>query len=87
VTEGPATFSGGWAGLQVSGNDTAANGATTELISVLDSIEVPIVVVQRDLTMAAFNQAAADSLGLSLPDIGRMVCDISVFAGWSSPVC
>jgi signal transduction histidine kinase len=30
--------------------------------------------------MAAFNQAAADALGLSLPDIGRTLRDISVLA-------
>jgi signal transduction histidine kinase len=81
MTPQPATFRGGWSGLQVSGNGTAADGVTAELISVLDSIEVPIIVVKRDLTMAAFNQAAADALGLSLSDIGRAPRDISVLAG------
>ena len=76
----PAPCRGGWIGLQVSSNGAAANGVTSELISILDTIEVPLVVVRRDRTMAAFNQAAADALGLSLPDIGRTLRDISVLA-------
>src|SRR5262249_7311295 len=76
----PATCRGGWTGLQVNSNGAAANGVTTELISILATIEVPLVVVRRDRTMAAFNQAAADALGLSLPDIGRTLRDISVLA-------
>ncbi len=80
MTGQSATCRGGWSGLQVSGNGAAANGVTTELISILDTIEVPLVVVRSDRTMAAFNQAAADALGLSLPDIGRTLRDISVLA-------
>jgi len=80
MTGQSATCRGGWTGLQVSSNGAAANGVTTELISILDTIEVPLVVVRRDRTMAAFNQAAADALGLSLPDIGRTLRDISVLA-------
>jgi signal transduction histidine kinase len=82
MTEQPATVRPGWTGLQVSGNGVAAAGIATELINILDTIEVPIVVVQCDLTMAAFNQAAADALGLSVPDIGRMPRDISPLAGF-----
>ena len=80
MTGQSATCRGGWTGLQVSSNGAAANGVTTELISILDTIEIPLVVVRRDRTMAAFNQAAADALGLSLPDIGRTLRDISVLA-------
>jgi signal transduction histidine kinase len=75
------TFKGGWTGLQVNGNGAAGNDADRDLISILDAIEVPIVVVHRNLTMAAFNQAAADALGLSLSDIGRASRDIDVLAG------
>src|SRR5258705_10812042 len=81
MTPQPAIFRGGWSGLQVSGNGATTNDVTTDLINILDSIEVPIVVVQRALTMAAFNQAAGDALGLSLSDIGRTLRDISVLAG------
>src|SRR5262249_11134395 len=80
MTAQPATFRGGWRGLQVSGNDATTNDATTDLINILDTIEVPIVVVHRDLTMAAFNQAAAETFGLSSADSGRTPGDSSVLA-------
>jgi PAS domain S-box-containing protein len=63
----------------VKGNP-AANTTATDLITILDAIEVPIVVVQRDFTVAAFNKAAA-VLGLSRSDIGRFSRDLPVFAG------
>ncbi|HEX9083440.1 MAG TPA: ATP-binding protein, partial [Gemmatimonadaceae bacterium] len=44
-------------------------------------VEVPIVVVRRDFTVACFNKAAADVLGLSPLDIGRASRDIAVLAG------
>jgi PAS domain S-box-containing protein len=73
---------GRWTGLQgVNGDDAAANPATTDLINILDSVEVPIVVVRRDFVIACFNKAAADVLGLSPSDIGRASRDISVLAG------
>src|SRR3989442_10583151 len=63
------------------GGAAAANTATTDLISILDTVDVPIVVVRRDFTVAYFNQAAADVLGLSPSDIGRASRDVSVLAG------
>jgi signal transduction histidine kinase len=80
MSERPATFRGGWTGLQVSDNGAATNADMTVLINILDTIEVPIIVVQRDLTMAAFNQAAADALGVSRSDIGRTSRDVAVLA-------
>jgi signal transduction histidine kinase len=82
MTEQPATFRVGWTALQARGNGASADGVTTELISILESIDVPVVVVKRDRAVAAFNQAAADALGLSLPDIGRRTHEISVLAGF-----
>jgi signal transduction histidine kinase len=83
MTAQPATFRGGWTGLQVDGDGACTKTATTDLINILDTIEVPIIAVQRDLTMAAFNQAAADVLGLSRSDIGRASRDVAVLAGWA----
>jgi hypothetical protein len=45
MTEQPAIFRGGWTGLQVSDNGAAASGVASELIGILDTIEVPIAVV------------------------------------------
>jgi PAS domain S-box-containing protein len=70
-----------WTGFdRVKGNGAAANTAATDLINILDAVDVPIVVVNRDFTIAAFNKAAA-VLGLSRSDIGRSSADLAVFAG------
>jgi two-component system CheB/CheR fusion protein len=54
---------------------------TTDLIKILDTVEVPIIVLQRDFMIAYFNEAAADLLGLSPSDIGRASRDIAALAG------
>ena len=77
MTAQRVTLNGGWTPFQgVNGDDAAAN-----LISILDTVDVPIVVVRRDFVIAFFNMAAADVLGLSPSDIGRPSRDISVLAG------
>ena len=81
MTEQPETSRDCWSPLQVSGNGASAKVVTTELISIIDNIEVPIVVIQRGLTMGSFNRAAADALGLSLGDIGRPLSDIVALSG------
>ena len=45
-------------------------------MGVLDSIDVPIVVVERDCKVTRFNRAAADVLGVSPSDIGRQTCNM-----------
>jgi C4-dicarboxylate-specific signal transduction histidine kinase len=89
MTEQPATFRAGGSEPRDSSNGATTRRITTELISILDGIDVPTVVVQRDLTIAVFNQAAADALGLSLSDIGRTPQDVPVLAAFSrlEPCC
>src|SRR5262245_38964870 len=53
---------------------------TTDLINILDTVDVPIVVLQRDFMIAYFNEAAAHILDLSPSDIGRASRDISALA-------
>src|SRR2546425_10197955 len=55
--------------------------SASDLSDILDTIEVPVVVVRRDFLIACFNKAAADVLGLSASDVGRPCRSISVFAG------
>jgi len=74
MTTQRSTLNGGWIGLQ-------GDAAATDLITILDTVEVPIVVVRRDCVITCFNKAAADVLGLSPSDIGRASRDISVLAG------
>ena len=73
----PATLNGGWAGFRAANGDDAAAG----LINILDTIEVPVVVLRRDLMIAGFNKAAAGVLRLSPSDVGRASRDISVLVG------
>jgi PAS domain S-box-containing protein len=70
---------GGWTRFQ--DGDEAANSAAVALINILDTVAVPIVVVQSDFTISSFNRAATDVLGLSRLDIGRAPSDISVPTG------
>src|SRR5262245_39465261 len=75
-------LNGGWIGFQcVNGDDAATNTATTDLINILDTVDVPIVVLRRDCVLVCFNKAAADVLRLSPSDVGRSSRDISVLAG------
>src|SRR2546426_5790324 len=55
--------------------------ATTDLITILDTVDVPIVVLRRDFMLVCFNKAAAGVLRLSPSDIGRASRDIAVLAG------
>ena len=45
-------------------------------IGILDTIDVPIVVVARDCAVISFNQAAAEVLGLTSSDIGRRAREV-----------
>jgi PAS domain S-box-containing protein len=72
------TLNDGWSAFQgVNRGDTAADTATIDLVIILDTVDVPIVVVRRDLIIAGFNKAAADVLGVSTSDLGRAFGDVS----------
>jgi signal transduction histidine kinase len=82
MTRQSVTLSGCWTGFQgVNGDEAAADTATTDLIGILDAVDVPIVVLRRDFMLVSFNRAAADVLRLSPSDIGRASRDIPVLAG------
>src|SRR5262245_43302282 len=82
MTAQRATLDGGWAGFRAgNSDDAAANAAASDLINILDIVEVPIVVLRRGLVITGFNKAAADVLHLSPSDIGRASRDTSVLAG------
>ena len=82
MTAKPAMLNDGWTGFRaVNGDDADTNRAVTDLINILDTVQVPMVVVRRDLMIAGFNKAAADVLRLSPSDIGQASRDISVLAG------
>src|SRR5690348_11201183 len=63
----------GWTDFQAVNGDDAIN--------ILDTVDVPLIVLRRDFTLVCFNKAAADVLRLSPSDLGRASRDISVLAG------
>jgi signal transduction histidine kinase len=75
------TRNDGWTDFHGGNGDAAANAATTDLIDILDAVDVPIVVVRRDFMLAGFNKAAAAVLRLAPSDMGRATREISVLAG------
>jgi transcriptional regulator with PAS, ATPase and Fis domain len=64
----------------VNSDHTAANIATPDLINILDTVDVPIVILRPDFTLVWFNKAA-NVLLFSPSDIGRAFRDISVLTG------
>src|SRR5215471_13784430 len=84
MTTQHVSLDGGGTGFQgVDGDGAADNTATTDLVNILDTVDVPVVVVRRDLMLAYFNNVAADVLGLSPSEIGRVSRDMPVLAGLS----
>ncbi|HEX2343269.1 MAG TPA: ATP-binding protein [Vicinamibacterales bacterium] len=85
MTAQPVATTSGWTGFRaVNGDDAGAGAAATDLTNILDAVEVPIVVLRRDFTIAGFNKATADEFRLSPSDIGRAPRDISRLAGLPS---
>jgi signal transduction histidine kinase len=85
MTAQPVAATSGWTGFRaVNGDDAGAGAAATDLTNILDAVEVPIVVLRRDFTIAGFNKATADEFRLSPSDIGRAPRDISRLAGLPS---
>ena len=55
----------------VSGDAATSGGMTADEIGVLDAVEVPIVVLSRERTIARINRAAMTVFGLKVSDLGR----------------
>ena len=73
---------GGWAGFrQLNGDAAKADLVTTDFIDILDTIDVPIVVIGRSFMIASFNRAAAEALRLEPSDIGRSPRDNLMLVG------
>ena len=64
----------------VNSDSAAVNTAVADLINILDTADVPIVVLQPDITLVWFNKAA-NVLRFLPSDIGRSARDIPVLAG------
>jgi PAS domain S-box-containing protein len=60
--------------------DATAKYVGADVLAVLDSIDIPIVVVARDRKVTSFNRAAAEVLGVAPSDLGRRPCSIQALA-------
>ena len=61
--------------------NATADSIGADVVGILDTIDVPIVVVGRDCKVTRFNRAAAEVLGVSTSDIGRQTCNIQALLG------
>jgi PAS domain S-box-containing protein len=61
-------------------DSTPADSGTHEIIAILDTIDVPIVVVGPDCTLARINRAATEAFALAPTDIGRRLNTITALA-------
>jgi hypothetical protein len=62
---------------EAHGGTAEPDSASPEIIAILDTIDVPIVVVARDCTLIRFNRAALEALALARTDIGRRLSAIA----------
>lgn len=81
MTTQPATLNG-WTGLQgPDGNGASPETTAVDLTDIFDAVDVPIVVIRRDCTIACFNQAAANAFGFAPSHIGLMPRDVPALGG------
>jgi PAS domain S-box-containing protein len=59
----------------------SADSASADIVGILDTIDVPVVMVHRDCKVARFNRAAAETLGVTRSDVGRPTCDMQALKG------
>ncbi len=78
TTPFPATD--GWRNAIAENDDAARTGAVcADLIGILDTVDIPIVVVGRDFTISRFNRPAASAFGLTASNLGQSPRGIGVF--------
>jgi PAS domain S-box-containing protein len=66
--------------IGVQGDVEIADTVATDVLGVLDGIELPIVVVDVDCKVARFNRAAAEVFGVASSDVGRRACSVQSLA-------
>jgi two-component system, chemotaxis family, CheB/CheR fusion protein len=63
---------------EAPGDTMSPDWSAAEITGILDTIDVPIVVIGRDCTVVRFNRAATETLGLNQSDLGRLPRNIPV---------
>ena len=70
--------------IELSRSKAAAereDSSSADIVGILDSIDVPVVMVHRDCKVARFNLAAAEILGITRSDVGQSTCDLQALKG------
>src|SRR5271156_4886132 len=63
-------------GARATGGDaTSMHGITINEIGMLDAVDLPIIVIGRDCTVARMNRAATTVLGMRASDVGCSIGD------------
>ena len=62
-------------GGTVSGDAARSGGMSADEIGVLDAVDVPIIVISRECTVARINRAAMTVFGLKASDLGSSLGD------------
>jgi PAS domain S-box-containing protein len=65
---------------EARGDRVGADPLSADVVGILDTVDLPIIVVGRDCTLVRFNRAATDTLGLAASDIGRLPSAVAAFA-------
>jgi PAS domain S-box-containing protein len=59
----------------VSGDATTSGGMTANEIGALDAVDIPIILITRERTVARINRAAMTVFGLKVSDLGRSLAN------------
>jgi PAS domain S-box-containing protein len=82
--ESDSTGSGRTDIQRASGDTTIADPVAFDPKEILDAIDVAIVVLDLNSSIARFNRPAAEALNLVISDIGRPACDVAGLAALRS---
>jgi PAS domain S-box-containing protein len=63
------------------GDMGSLDSASADIVGILDTIDVPVVMVDRDCKIARFNRAATETFGASPSDVGRPACEMQALKG------
>jgi PAS domain S-box-containing protein len=79
----PAPATDGWSSDSYGalGGAESPESICADLISILDTVDLPVVVVGRDFSITRFNRAAMAAVRLTPSDIGRSAREVQGLAG------
>ncbi len=80
MTNPSSATDGGLSDIAGHGSAAGTDAVCADLTGILDTVDLPIVVVRRDFIVARFNRPAASALGLTASHVGQSPRGIDLFA-------